>query len=132
MTRRATLYRWDALPLDRITEMVTRKVVSGADATLTQVYFKKGAVVPLHVHASDLFIYVLQGALRAHIEGDEVIVREGEVLVVSGGSAHQAESLDDTFVITFGEAAGRTRDEAPGPRVSGASRGPGQGRETPD
>jgi quercetin dioxygenase-like cupin family protein len=101
MTRRVNLYRWDELPLDKITEMVARKVIASAQATLTQAYFKKGAVVPRHAHAADLMIYVLQGALKAHVEGEDVTVREGEVLVVPGGMAHQTESLDDTFVLTF-------------------------------
>ena len=101
MTRRVNLYRWDELPLDKITEMVARKVVQSDQATLTQAYFKKGAVVPVHAHAVDALIYVLQGAIRAHVDGEDVTVREGEVLVVPAGARHQTESLDDTFLMTF-------------------------------
>ncbi|MEO8480745.1 MAG: cupin domain-containing protein [Acidobacteriota bacterium] len=95
-----TLFRWDELALDKVTEMVARKTVSGADLTLTQAYFKKGAVVPLHRHDGERLIYVLQGALRAHVGATDVTVREGDVLVVPADVAHQAESLDDTFVLT--------------------------------
>jgi quercetin dioxygenase-like cupin family protein len=101
MTRRVKLYRWDELPLEKITEMVARKVITTPRAAITQAYFKKGTVVPSHAHASDLFVYVLQGALRAQLDGEELTVREGEVLVVPEGATHQAESLDDTFVLTF-------------------------------
>jgi len=101
MTRRVSLYRWDQLPLDKITEMVARKVITSADARLTQAYYKKGAVVPVHAHRADLMIYVLQGALRLQVDAEDVTVREGEVLVVAGGANHQAESLDDSFVMTF-------------------------------
>ena len=101
MARRVNLYRWDELPLDKITEMVARKVIASPHSRLTQAYFKKGAVVPRHTHATDLMIYVLQGALRAQVSGEDVTVREGEVLIIPGGAAHQAESLDDTFVLTF-------------------------------
>jgi quercetin dioxygenase-like cupin family protein len=41
--------------------------------------------------------YVLQGALRFVVAGEEVIVREGEVLHVPAQVPHQAEALDDTF-----------------------------------
>ena len=102
MTRRVNLHRWDDLPLEKITEMVARKVVVSAHFRLPQAYFKKGAAVPVHAHARDVMVYVLQGALSITIEHEDITVREGEVLVVAAGSRHQAESLDDTFVMTFG------------------------------
>src|SRR5689334_2075227 len=102
MTRRVNLYRWDQLPLEKITEMVTRKVIASDDLNLIQAYFKKGALVPLHAHAGDLCVYVLQGALRLQVDAEDVTVREGEVLMIPGGAAHQAESLDDSFVMTVG------------------------------
>ena len=72
MTRRVSLYRWDELPLDKVTEMVARKVIAGERQTLVQVYLKKGALVPQHAHASEQMIYVLQGALRALVDGEEL------------------------------------------------------------
>jgi quercetin dioxygenase-like cupin family protein len=57
--------------------------------------------VPTHAHANDLVVYVLQGALRAHLDREDVTVREGDVLIVPAGMPHQTESLDDTFVMTF-------------------------------
>jgi quercetin dioxygenase-like cupin family protein len=98
------LKRWDALTLDKVTDMVARKTVAGAELVLTQAYFKKGALVPVHRHESELLVYVLQGALRVQIEGKDVTVREGEVLVVPGGASHQAESLDDTFLLSVTRA----------------------------
>jgi mannose-6-phosphate isomerase-like protein (cupin superfamily) len=41
---------------------------------------------------------VLRGALQTVTGGVSVTVREGEVLRVPAGVAHQAEALDDTFV----------------------------------
>jgi quercetin dioxygenase-like cupin family protein len=99
MTRRVSLHRWDALDLEKVTEMIARKAIAGAGETLTQTYFKKGALVPRHAHAGEQAIYVLQGALRAVVDGEEVTVREGEVLVVPANALHQTEALDDTFVL---------------------------------
>jgi quercetin dioxygenase-like cupin family protein len=93
------LYRWDALDLDKITEMIARKTIPGGDGLLAQAYFKKGALVPWHAHDADQMIYVLQGALRALVDGHDVTVREGEVLHVPRGVPHQAEALDDTFLM---------------------------------
>ena len=99
MTRGVSLYRWDELELEKVTEMVARKAVVGARHTLVQAYLKKGALVPQHVHAGEQMIYVLQGVLRALVDGTEVTVREGEVLQVPANVLHQAEALDDTFVL---------------------------------
>ena len=40
------LYRWDELPLEKVTEMVSRKIVSGTREMVAQHYMKKGALVP--------------------------------------------------------------------------------------
>ncbi len=87
--------------------MVSRKAVAGAQLTLTQAYFKKGALVPRHVLAYEQLVYVLQGAVRVRADDEDVTIREGEVAVIPGGVVRQAESLDDTFVMVFSAAPGR-------------------------
>lgn len=94
-----SLYRWDALELQKVTEMIARKAIVGVTESLAQAYLKKGALVPIHAHGGEQMIYVLQGALRALVDGQEVTVREGEVLHVPANVPHQAEALDDTFVL---------------------------------
>ena len=96
-----TLYRWDELPLEKVTEMVARKAISVPGLELVQTYYKKGSIVPRHQHPSDVAVYVLQGAMRFLVSGLPVTAREGEVIVIPAGSWHQSESLDDTFVMTF-------------------------------
>ena len=91
------LHRWDEIALEKVTEMVSRKFVTGDRETLAQVYLKRGAVVPRHAHASEQMTYVLQGALKFLIAGEEITVREGEVLHIPSWVEHQAEALDDTF-----------------------------------
>jgi unsaturated pyranuronate lyase len=93
----APLHRWDEIALEKITEMVSRKIVAGDREMLAQTYLKRGALVPLHTHASEQMTYVLQGALRFLVDGEEVIVREGEVIHIPSGAPHQAEALEDTF-----------------------------------
>jgi quercetin dioxygenase-like cupin family protein len=91
------LHRWDEIALDKVTEMLSRKIVSGAREMLVQVYVKRGCLVPLHAHESEQMTYVLQGALRFVVGGEEITVREGEVLHIPSGVSHQAEALEDTF-----------------------------------
>jgi quercetin dioxygenase-like cupin family protein len=93
------LFRWDEIALDKVTEMVSRKFVSGEQETVAQIYLKRGAVVPRHAHESEQMTYVLQVALKLLVAGDEVTLRDGEVLHISPGVTHQVEALDDTFVL---------------------------------
>jgi quercetin dioxygenase-like cupin family protein len=91
------LYRWDELALEKVTEMISRKIISGTREMIAQVYLKRGALVPTHAHESEQLTCVLQGALRFLVNGEEIIVREGEVLCIPSWVEHQAEALEDTF-----------------------------------
>lgn len=102
MTPRAARHRWDEIALERVTELVSRKAVSGQTLEVVQVYFKKGTIVPWHQHDTERIVYVLQGAMRFGLERDEQTIREGEVIVLPAALPHQAESLDDTFVMVVG------------------------------
>jgi quercetin dioxygenase-like cupin family protein len=99
MASQAAVRRWDELDLEKVTEMIARKAIVGVQETMTQTFLKRGALVPRHVHDSEQLIYVLQGALRARVNDEAVVVREGDVLQVPAGAPHQIEALDDTFVL---------------------------------
>jgi quercetin dioxygenase-like cupin family protein len=91
------LHRWDEIAPEKITEMISQKVVAGEREMLAQVYLKRGALVPMHAHDSEQMTYILQGALRFLVNGEEIVVREGEVLHIPSHVPHQAEALDDTL-----------------------------------
>jgi quercetin dioxygenase-like cupin family protein len=109
MSPNTLLHRWEQLPLDKVTEMVARKTVAGTETVVAQTYLKKGALVPRHAHAAEQMIYVLQGALRAIVNGVEFTVRDGEMLRIPLRATHQAEALDDTFVIDIRRSDDGTR-----------------------
>lgn len=95
--RPVRLHRWDEIALEKVTEMISRKIITGENEMVTQIYLKRGAIVPMHSHESEQMTYVLQGGLRFLINGEEITVREGEVLHIPGWVPHQAEAIDDTF-----------------------------------
>ncbi len=97
MPPRISLHRWDEIALEKVTEMISRKIVSGEREMLTQIYLKRGALVPIHAHDSEQMTYILQGSLRFLVDGEEIIVREGEVLHIPSRLPHQAEALEDTL-----------------------------------
>src|SRR5436309_11012351 len=91
------LHRWDEIALEKVTEMLSRKVLTGEREMLAQIYLKRGCLVPMHSHESEQMTYILQGALKFLIGSDEITVREGEVLHIPSRIEHQAEALEDTF-----------------------------------
>ena len=93
-------YRWDAMPLENVTEQLDRRIITGNRMMLTHVYLKKGCVVPQHSHDNEQLTYILEGALKFWI-GDngeeELVVSAGEVLVIPSNVKHKAEALEDTL-----------------------------------
>lgn len=90
-------YSWDSVPLESMSEVISRKIIAGEKAMVAQVFLKKDAVVPLHEHESEQITYILKGALKFQLQGREVTVREGEVLCIPSWVPHRAVALEDTL-----------------------------------
>jgi quercetin dioxygenase-like cupin family protein len=88
---------WDAVPLESMSELISRKIVTGEKAMVAQVFLKKDAVVPEHHHESEQITYIMEGALRFELEGRSVVVRKGEVLTIPSNVPHRAVALEDTL-----------------------------------
>jgi len=98
--RPARLVGWDDIPLETVTPLLDRKLITGERIMLAHVYLKKGSIVPLHKHDNEQFTYILKGALKFWIgseDGEEIIVREGQVLHLPSNLAHKAVALEDTL-----------------------------------
>ena len=92
-----TLYRWADLPKERLKPDLQRRLISTERLMLAHVYLEKGCLVPMHSHESEQMTYILQGALKFLVGGEEITLREGEVLHIPSRVPHQAEALEDTF-----------------------------------
>lgn len=91
------LYRWDDVVEEHLTEMLSRRVVTGEREMVAQISLKKGCYVPKHQHESEQITCVLKGALKFRIGGEEITVRENEVLHIPSGMPHDALALEETF-----------------------------------
>ncbi len=91
------LYKWDSVELEAMSDVISRKVISGEKAMVAQVFLKKDAVVPEHHHESEQITYIMEGALKFELEGTEVVVRKGEVLHIPSNVPHRAVALEDTL-----------------------------------
>lgn len=88
--------RWSDLEPEQMNPLLTRQFITGSEAMLARVVLKKGCVVPEHSHANEQIAFILEGALRFEIAGEERIVRSGEMLVIPSNIPHSAVALEDT------------------------------------
>ena len=99
---KAQLHAWENIPLEQLNPDLGRKMITGQNVMLTQIFLKKGCIVPKHSHHNEQVTYVLEGKLKFLLGDDqdeEVIVNAGEVLVIPSNLPHSAEALEDTFDI---------------------------------
>lgn len=94
--------RWEDLPKEKVTDTISRRLVTGERMMIAHVYLDKGAIVPTHSHENEQLTYILEGALRFWIgpedgEREELVVAAGEVLYIPSNVPHKAEALEDTF-----------------------------------
>ena len=88
---------WESVPLETMSDVISRKVISGEKVMIAQVFLKKDAVVPEHHHESEQITYILEGALEFQIEGQTVVVSAGQVLRIPSHVPHAAVALEDTL-----------------------------------
>src|SRR5579863_944724 len=90
-------FNWDSVPLEVMSDTISRKVITGEKAMLAQIFVKKGGVVPEHHHESEQMSYVLDGSLKFELEGKAVVVHKGEVLLIPSYVPHSAVALEDAL-----------------------------------
>lgn len=90
---------WEVVPLESMSDVISRRVFSGERGMVAQVFLKKDAVVPLHSHESEQITWIMEGALKFELDGREVVVRKGELLMIPSNMPHRAVALEDTMDI---------------------------------
>jgi quercetin dioxygenase-like cupin family protein len=84
------------MPTEHLNPLLDRQFVAGEKSMLARLILRTGCVVPLHSHENEQITYILEGALKFSVQGKEVIVRAGEILVIPAHVPHSAEALEDT------------------------------------
>jgi len=88
---------WEGVKKENLNDKLWRKVVTGEKVMVAQLGLSKDCVVPFHHHESEQISVVLQGVLKFELEGREVTVRGGEVLVIPSNVPHRILAIEDTI-----------------------------------
>ena len=87
---------WHTIPLEDLNPLLQRQFVVGQEIMLARVLLKKGCIVPEHSHHNEQLTYIVEGALKFWIDGQEIVVNAGEVLCIPANMPHKAEAMEDT------------------------------------
>jgi quercetin dioxygenase-like cupin family protein len=101
----AAKYSWSAVPLEQLNPLLSRRIVTGSQVMVAQVYLKAGCTVPKHHHVNEQVTYILEGALRLWVgdkvdsqnDADGILLKTGEMLVIPSNVPHRALAVEDTL-----------------------------------
>ena len=89
-------FTWDSMEKEVLSDTIARKLISGEKAMMGQIFIKKGGVIPEHHHEAEQITYIMEGALQFQIEGKQIVVNKGQVLLIPSNVPHSAVALEDT------------------------------------
>ena len=95
----ASHHRWCDVTNEQMNPLFTRQYIVGTNTMLARVALKKGALVPEHHHVHEQMSQVLEGALLFRSEGEETIVRAGEVMCIPPNVPHEVTDLEDSVAL---------------------------------
>lgn len=87
---------WNSIELEDLNPLLQRQFVVGQTVMLARVLLQKGCIVPEHSHHNEQITFIAEGALKFWIDGREIVVKSGEVLLIPSKMPHKAEALEDT------------------------------------
>ena len=90
--------RWEDVPVEKVSDELSRQLVTGRNEMLTRVLLKKGAIVPVHSHESEQITWIFEGAIKLWIgvPEEELLLGPGQFVVIPPNVPHRAEALEDT------------------------------------
>ena len=87
---------WKAIEVEKMNDLLTRQMISGENATISQLVVKRGGKVPRHSHVNEQYSWILSGVLKFIFDDGEILVGAGEILVIPPNVPHGAEAMEDT------------------------------------
>jgi len=97
--RAMNVYDWNVVEREQLNPLIARQVIHAENMTVARILLRKHAVVPSHSHANEQVTMLQSGALRFVLEGEERILRPGEILRIPPHAAHLVEALEDSVAV---------------------------------
>lgn len=87
---------WNAIEVENLSDKLTRQMISGDNATISQLVLKRGAAVPRHSHVNEQYSWIISGKLKFIFDDREIVLGAGEILLIPANTPHAAVAEEDT------------------------------------
>jgi quercetin dioxygenase-like cupin family protein len=95
---------------DRLVNLRLTGAETGDRISLVEIEMPAGATTPLHRQPyDDETLYVLEGSLVVHLDGEDTVVSAGAVAFIPRETPHALLATEPTRLIVFGIPAGQER-----------------------
>jgi quercetin dioxygenase-like cupin family protein len=88
-----------AIPEEKITDKITRRVLAGDKSMMVWLNIKAGAHAAAHSHPHEQIVWILKGRMDFRIGDDRRMLAGGDVAVIRGGVEHEAWCREDAEVV---------------------------------
>jgi quercetin dioxygenase-like cupin family protein len=84
-----------------ISEKISRRILSGDQGMIVWWSIAAGVHVEPHSHANEQIVWMLKGKMEFRLGTEQRVCGQGDVVVIPGGTEHEAWFREDTEVIDF-------------------------------
>jgi quercetin dioxygenase-like cupin family protein len=93
--------RFAALLEEQISDKISRRILSGDQGMIVWWSIGAGVHVEPHSHANEQIVWMLKGKMEFRLGSEQRVCGRGDVVVIPGGTEHEAWFREDTEVIDF-------------------------------
>jgi quercetin dioxygenase-like cupin family protein len=90
-----------SLPEERVSQKVTRRILSGDQGMIVWWSIEAGVHVEAHQHHNEQIVWMLKGRMEFRLGDEKRMCGPGDVVVIPGGVEHEGWFHEDTEVIDF-------------------------------
>ena len=87
------------LPEEKVTDKITRRVLTGEKEMVVWWSMKAGAHAAAHRHPHEQIFWMISGRMEFRLGAEKKTCRAGDLAVIPGGVEHEAWFPEDTEVI---------------------------------
>lgn len=89
----------DKIPEEKVTPLITRKIVTGEKEMIAFWKMKAGAHAAAHTHPHEQISWMLSGKMEFRLGSEKRTCGPGDIVVIPSGVEHEAWFPEDTEVI---------------------------------
>ena len=90
---------WSAIPVQQVSEGIERQLFCGERIMVCRLRIAAHTVTPVHSHPHEQITMVERGRVRYVVDGQELVLKQGDMLHLPSGVAHGATMLDEEVVL---------------------------------